>query len=76
MQSGLVRATFIAATLVMASASTQAADLGTPYVKAPPVYDWTGLYIGAHGGWAQANFDFYTAITGTPSQQSKGGVGT
>src|ERR1700759_4567616 len=30
-----------------------------PYVKAPPmvapVYDWTGFYIGANGGWGQAH---------------------
>jgi outer membrane immunogenic protein len=52
-----------------------AADLGTPYVKAPPGFDWTGLYFGGHGGWAQANFDFFTAITTTPNQSSKGGFG-
>ncbi len=36
-----------------------AADLGYPAYKAPPlaapVQSWTGLYIGANGGWGWAN---------------------
>jgi len=42
------------------AAPASAADL---YKKAPPpppapvvpIYDWTGFYIGANGGWGQAN---------------------
>jgi high affinity Mn2+ porin len=49
MRSGLLCSTFAAAALVTASASTQAADMFVP--KAPPIYDWTGLYIGGHVGW-------------------------
>ena len=52
-----------------------AADLtARPYTKAPPqppapvvaIYDWTGFYIGANGGWGQARncWDFVTP-TGT-----------
>ena len=45
-----------------------AADLAAkPYVKAPPpvvapIYDWTGFYIGANGGWGQSHncVDFVT----------------
>jgi outer membrane immunogenic protein len=42
------------------AAPALAADLAArPYVKAPPmvapVYDWTGFYIGANGGWGQAH---------------------
>ncbi|WP_234682988.1 outer membrane protein [Bradyrhizobium monzae] len=49
------------------SAPASAADLAArPYTKAPPpvvapIYDWTGFYIGANGGWGQSrgclNFD-------------------
>src|SRR5437899_3480078 len=37
-----------------------AADLAArPYTKAPPpvvapIYDWTGFYIGANGGWGES----------------------
>src|SRR6202022_1469012 len=48
-----------------------AADLAArPYTKAPAViaavYDWSGFYIGAHGGWGSARncWDFVTP-TGT-----------
>ncbi len=55
------------------SIPAQAADLGArPYVKAPPpapiaaVYDWTGFYIGANGGWGSAHkcWDFFDQHTG------------
>ena len=47
-----------------------AADLAArPYVKAPPpplpaIYDWTGFYIGANGGWGQSHncLDFITLV--------------
>jgi outer membrane immunogenic protein len=52
-----------------AAAPASAADLAArPYTKAPPpvvapIYDWTGFYIGANGGWGQARncWDFLTA---------------
>ncbi len=42
---------------VAAASSSQAADLpfkAAPQAVAPPAYDWSGIYIGAHvgGGWA------------------------
>jgi outer membrane immunogenic protein len=42
-----------------AAAPATAADLAArPYTKAPPmvaaVYDWTGFYIGANGGWGSS----------------------
>src|SRR3954453_6983079 len=43
--------------LIALAAPAAAADLAArPYTKAPPppiaaVYDWTGFYIGANGGW-------------------------
>ena len=42
------------------AAPASAADLAArPYTKAPPpmitpIYDWTGFYIGANGGWGQS----------------------
>jgi outer membrane immunogenic protein len=46
-----------------------AADLGRPYMKAPApvvaIYDWTGFYIGANGGWGTShNCWTNTAIAG------------
>jgi outer membrane immunogenic protein len=43
------------------AAPASAADLAPrPYTKAPPpvvtpIYDWTGFYIGANGGWGQSH---------------------
>ena len=42
------------------AAPAMAADLAArPYTKAPPmeapIYDWTGFYIGANGGWGQSH---------------------
>ncbi len=62
-----------------------AADIAArPYTKAPPpvvapIYDWTGFYIGANGGWAQSRncVDFFSA-TGIDSRdgcrERSGGV--
>lgn len=42
--------------------SASAADLRRPVYKAPsylspaPIYNWTGFYIGAHGGYGWSNF--------------------
>ncbi|QHO77063.1 porin family protein [Bradyrhizobium sp. CCBAU 051011] len=52
----LVTASLIA---LGATAPALAADLAArPYTKAPPmvaaVYDWTGFYIGANGGWGSS----------------------
>jgi outer membrane immunogenic protein len=54
---------FVGAVSVVAlamAAPAMAADLGARYTKAPPtyaaaIYDWSGFYIGANGGWGQAN---------------------
>ena len=51
------------------AAPASAADLAArPYTKAPPpvvapIYDWTGFYIGANGGWGQSRncVDFFNA---------------
>jgi len=54
------------------AAPVSAADLAArPYTKAPPpmvapIYDWTGFYIGANGGWAESRqcVDFFN-VAGT-----------
>jgi len=45
--------------LVALSGSAMAADMAARPYKAPPVvvapiYDWTGFYIGANGGWGES----------------------
>ena len=58
----------VALLAVSMAAPASAADLAAkPYVKAPPpvvapIYDWTGFYIGANGGWGQSHgcVDFVT----------------
>jgi outer membrane immunogenic protein len=58
-----------------------AADLAArPYTKAPPmvapIYDWTGFYIGANGGWGQSRncVDFLNVADGC-RERSGGLVG-
>jgi outer membrane immunogenic protein len=54
------------AALVALAAPASAADLAArPYAKAPPMiaalYDWSGFYIGANGGWGSSRkcWDIY-----------------
>lgn len=64
--------------LLACTSLASAADLGGPYgydgsIKDGPVaapFSWTGLYVGAHAGWGQADFDFHTSVTTTPNQKS------
>ena len=55
--------------LGMAAPATAADLAARPYTKAPPpmvapIYDWTGFYIGANGGWAQSRncWDFVGVV--------------
>ena len=46
--------------LGMAAPATAADLAARPYTKAPPpmvapIYDWTGFYIGANGGWGSSH---------------------
>jgi outer membrane immunogenic protein len=48
------------AALIIGTVSASAADLAArPYAKAPPamvaMYNWSGFYIGANGGWASSH---------------------
>ena len=63
---------FAAALLALGTVSASAADLAArPYTKAPPmiaaVYDWSGFYIGANGGWGTSHSCWTnTAVAGVP----------
>src|ERR1700682_6023736 len=60
----------IAASLVAASAaSASAADLAArPYTKPPPmiaaIYDWSGFYIGANGGYGTSRKEWDNVTPG------------
>ena len=67
------------------SVPASAADLAArPYTKAPPpmvapIYDWTGFYIGANGGWGQTRncVDFLTpggVVFGDGCRDRSGGL--
>jgi hypothetical protein len=61
-------AAFVALTIVFVMThGARAADLPAPsYTKAPamsaPVFNWTGFYVGANGGYGRKNTD----VTETP----------
>lgn len=69
--------------LLACTSLAHAADLGGPYGYDGSLKDapsatapiWTGLYVGAHAGWGQADFDFHTAVTTTPNQESDSWIG-
>ena len=54
------------AAITMAAAPVSAADMAVkarPVAPLPVIYDWSGFYIGANGGWGQSRncWDFVTA---------------
>ncbi|HET9584146.1 MAG TPA: outer membrane beta-barrel protein [Bradyrhizobium sp.] len=76
---------FVTASLIAlgAAAPAVAADLAArPYTKAPAmiaaVYDWSGFYIGANGGWGQSrnSWDFLPGVLtfGEGSHDASGGT--
>ena len=58
--------------LIAMATSASAADLAArPYTKAPPmvaVYDWSGFYLGANGGWGSSRkcWDLTNFVVGGP----------
>jgi outer membrane immunogenic protein len=76
----------IAAAAALANTSAAAADMAArPYTKAPPafaaVYDWSGFYIGANGGYATSrncwNFESFVGVpfmAGEGCHDADGGV--
>jgi outer membrane immunogenic protein len=76
--AALAASVSVVGSLGNASAADIAARAPAPvYLKAPPAapFSWEGFYIGGHGGWAHDEFDFFTAITTTPDESSKGAFG-
>jgi outer membrane immunogenic protein len=74
MKNFLFAATGVLALSLAAPAS--AADLAARPVKAPPpfiapVYDWTGFYIGANGGWGESR-DCWSFVTPAGAALSDG----
>jgi outer membrane immunogenic protein len=71
--------------IALGIAPVSAADMAArPYTKAPPpmlapIYDWTGFYIGANGGWGESHncLDFVTAtgIVAEGCRDRSGGLG-
>ena len=66
----------ILATVLLSVAATGAAlasDLPPPsaprapvvYAPPPPVYNWTGFYLGINGGWGFGKSDWNTTVAGT-----------
>jgi outer membrane immunogenic protein len=54
-----------------------AADLSArPYLKAPPpaaVYNWTGLYVGANGGYGSGHVSSFDTVVGTSTSHDPSG---
>ncbi len=68
-----------AAAALMTYGFASAADLtpapiyrSAPVVAPAPVYSWTGLYVGANGGWAWGSQDPFNIITNRFDQFSTG----
>jgi outer membrane immunogenic protein len=83
--SKLIFAATVAVGATLGIGAASAADLAArPYTKAPPVvvaavYDWSGFYIGANGGWGQAPRNPHVIVAGVDfdlGRDSAGGGGT
>ena len=65
------------AVVALSSVSARAADLNYPTpvepFMAPPAYNWTGFYLGGHGGYGWGTGDAETV--GTPTQHPEGWLG-
>ena len=67
---------------VASAATVLAADIARPVYKAPPpapaLYNWTGFYVGIHGGGARTDTDWFYPCSATnlpqpPCDRSQGG---
>jgi outer membrane immunogenic protein len=65
----------IALAALVVTGSAMAADLRPVYKAAPPVFSWTGFYIGVHAGaaWGLKENTFTTATLTNDDQQSING---
>ena len=64
-----------AALLAFASGAARAADAGMPTKALPlPSYDWTGLYLGGHFGYAGGSSDWTERTIGVPGPGVSGSL--
>ncbi len=62
-------------TLAIASGSVLAGDMeAKAQVAPPPVFSWTGLYLGVEGGGGWGRENYTDNSTGTISQSPRGGI--
>jgi outer membrane immunogenic protein len=75
MKRKLTLAATVSATALAIGAQARAADLPVPAppVTAPAVYNWTGVYVGVNGGWADGISNWSNNCPGCQSLQSSGG---
>jgi outer membrane immunogenic protein len=60
-----MRVLAIAATLALtAVGQARAADLATPMKAPEPIYNWTGIYLGANGGYGFGGSDWTDSVSG------------
>jgi outer membrane immunogenic protein len=64
-----------AAAVLAVGAQAHAADLPVPSLPpaAPPVFSWTGVYVGVNGGWADGISSWTNNCPGCQSLQTSGG---
>ncbi|MCX5518985.1 porin family protein [Kaistia defluvii] len=80
-----IRTLTVASILAMGGVAAQAADLTyepAPVAAAPEVFNWTGFYVGVHGGVAAGDFKYPLGISsdgfgtsGELKQDASGGFG-
>jgi high affinity Mn2+ porin len=59
-----MRGAFVAVALSALASSSKAGDLPVKAPPAPAAYDWTGLYVGGHVGYAAGSSGWSAASTG------------
>lgn len=66
--------------LAFSAHAASAADMPRPMTKAPamvaaPMFDWSGFYVGVHGGYAWGDYRLFSASGGGPTVDVDGFVG-
>jgi len=79
MKRKLTLAATVSATALAIGAKARAADLPVPTLPptAPAVYNWTGVYVGVNGGWADGNSNWTNnclECTGSPLPGGESGA--
>jgi outer membrane immunogenic protein len=81
----IVRSVMTASVLALGAVAAQAADLTyepAPVIETPAAFNWTGFYVGVHGGLAAGDFKYPFglgnsggSINGELEQDASGGFG-